>query len=166
MWLCVLAIVGVAVANLRGMRESGKIFAAPTYLFIASILGLVVCGCRWRDTGSMLPEAPYAPHPPGLEGISLFLLLRAFAVGCTALTGVEAVSDGVPAFKPPEAHNARIVLAWLGGILDGAVPRHHLSRLRSSASSPAADETVVSQLARQVFGGGFALLRDPGRHRR
>ena len=111
-WLCLLAIVGIAIANLRGIRESGKIFAVPTYLFVVSILGHGRSGVLGGATLGRLPEAPYAPHPPGLEGIGLFLFLRAFAAGCTALTGVEAVSDGVPAFKPPEAHNARIV--WRG----------------------------------------------------
>ena len=151
-WLCVAAVVGIAVANLRGIRESGKLFAAPTYLFIASLFVLIVYG----GAGAIfdfLPEAPYQRHPPGLEGVGLFLFLRAFASGCTALTGVEAVSDGVPAFKPPEAHNARIVLTVLGVILIvlfmgitflaydfGIAPRH--------------EETVVSQLARHIFGGG------------
>jgi amino acid transporter len=151
-WLCVAAVVLIAVVNLRGIRESGKLFAAPTYLFIASLGVLIVYG----GAGAIfdfLPEAPYQRHPPGLEGVGLFLFLRAFASGCTALTGVEAVSDGVPAFKRPEAHNARIVLTWLGVILIvlfigitflaydfGIAPRH--------------EETVVSQLARHVFGSG------------
>jgi amino acid transporter len=149
-WICIAAVATVAVANLRGIRESGKIFAAPTYLFVTSLLSLVVYGAA-ATLLDLVPEAPYQPHAPGLEGIGLFLLLRAFASGCAALTGVEAVSDGVPAFKPPEAHNARIVLTWLGGILIvlflgitflaydlGIVPREH--------------ETVVSQLARRIFG--------------
>jgi amino acid transporter len=151
-WLCVAAVVVIGVVNLRGIRESGKLFAAPTYLFIASLGVLIVYG-GLGAIFDFLPEAPYQRHPPGLEGVGLFLFLRAFASGCTALTGVEAVSDGVPAFKPPEAYNARIVLTWLGVILIvlfigitflaydfGVAPRH--------------EETVVSQLARHVFGGG------------
>jgi amino acid transporter len=151
-WLCVAAVVGIAVANLRGIRESGKIFAAPTYLFIGSLGVLIIYG-GLGAIFDFLPEAPYLRHPPGLEGVGLFLFLRAFASGCTALTGVEAVSDGVPAFKPPEAHNARVVLTVLGVILIvlflgitflaydfGIGPRH--------------EETVISQLARHVFGGG------------
>jgi amino acid transporter len=151
-WLCVAAVVAIAVANLRGIRESGKIFAAPTYLFIGSLGVLIIYG-GLGAVFDFLPEAPYQRHPPGLEGVGLFLFLRAFASGCTALTGVEAVSDGVPAFKPPEAHNARIVLTVLGVILIvlflgitflaydfGIAPRH--------------EETVISQLARHVFGGG------------
>src|SRR5256885_1953463 len=115
-WLCVAAVVGIGVVNLRGIRESGKLFAAPTYLFIGS-LGLLILYGGLGAIFDFIPEAPYQRHPPGLEGIGLFLLLRAFSSGCTALTGVEAVSDGVPAFKPPEAHNARVVLSWLGVIL-------------------------------------------------
>jgi amino acid transporter len=150
--LCVFAVVAVAVANLRGIRESGQLFAAPTYLFVGSLGVLLLYGGAGA-VFNFIPQAPYQRHPPGLEGVGLFLILRAFSSGCTALTGVEAVSDGVPAFKPPEAHNARIVLTWLGAILVtlflgitflaydfGVVPRP--------------DETVVSQLARHVFGGG------------
>ncbi len=151
--LCVVAVALIAVANLRGIRESGKLFAAPTYFFIASVGAMVVYGALGAIF-DFLTEAPYEPHPPGLEGIGLFLLLRAFSSGCTALTGVEAVSDGVPAFKPSESRNARVVLTWLGGILIslflgitylaydlGITPREH--------------ETVVSQLARRLFGSGF-----------
>src|SRR5206468_3800858 len=101
-----------------------------------------------------LPEAPYQRHPPGLEGVGLVLVLRAFSSGCTALTGVEAVSDGVPAFKPPEAHNARIVLTWLGVIL--IVLFLGITFLAYDFGiTPHPEETVVSQLARHVFGGGF-----------
>src|SRR5881628_2654959 len=147
-WLCVAAVV----ANLRGIRESGKIFAAPTYLFIGS-LGVLIIYCGLGAVFDFLPEAPYQRHPPGLEGVGLFLVLRAFASGCTALTGVEAVSDGVPAFKPPEAHNARIVLTWLGLIL--IVLFLGITFLAYDFGiTPRREETVVSQLARHVFGGG------------
>ena len=152
-WLCVLAVVLVSIANLRGIRESGKIVAAPTYLFVVSLGAMVGYGMLGAIF-DFLPEQPYQAHGPGLEGVGLFLILRAFASGCAALTGVEAVSDGVPAFKAPEAHNARIVLAVLGVILVslflgitylaydlGVVPQEH--------------ETVVSQLARRIFGSGF-----------
>ncbi len=151
-WLCVAAVVAVAVANLRGIRESGKIFAAPTYLFIGSFGVLIVYGGLGAVL-DFLPEAPYQRHPPGLEGVGLFLFLRAFASGCTALTGVEAVSDGVPAFKRPEAHNARIVLTWLGVIL--IVLFLGITFLAYDFGiAPRREETVVSQLARHVFGGG------------
>ena len=147
------------------MRESGKIFAAPTYLFVVSILGHGRSAGVGGATLGWLPEAPYAPHPPGLEGISLFLFLRAFAAGCTALTGVEAVSDGVPAFKPPEAHNARIVMAWLGGIsvvmFLGITYLAYDSRHRPRRQRDGRLEDRAPGLRRRL-----PLLRDPGRHRR
>jgi amino acid transporter len=153
-WLCVVGVVAIAVANLRGIRESGQIFAVPTYLFIASLFGLVVYG----SVGAVfdfIGEAPYPPHPPGLEGIGLFLILRAFAAGCAALTGVEAVSDGVPALRPPEAHNARVVLSWLGIVLIALfIGISFLSY--DFGIRPRQDETVISQLARHVFGTGAA----------
>jgi amino acid transporter len=151
-WLCVLTVVLVAVANLRGIRESGRLFAAPTYLFVAAILTMVAYGVAGVVL-DVLPEAPYAPHPPGLEGITLFLLLRAFAAGCTALTGVEAVSDGVPAFRPPEAHNARIVMMWLGGI-SVAMFLGITYLAYDFGIVPGGDETVVSKIARRIFGTG------------
>ena len=152
-WLCVAAVVLIAIVNLRGIRESGKLFAAPTYLFIASLGVLIVYGGAGAIF-NFLPEAPYQRHPPGLEGVGIFLFLRAFASGCTALTGVEAVSDGVPAFKPAEAKNARIVLTVLGFILITLfmgvtfLARHY-------HVTPIEQETVVSQLARLIFGGGL-----------
>jgi amino acid transporter len=152
-WLCLGAVVIITIANLRGVRESGNIFAAPTYLFVISILGMIAWGLVGTALGRM-EEAPYEPHPPGLEGISLFLLLRAFSAGCTALTGVEAVSDGVPAFKPPEAHNARIVMAWLGAITV-AMFLGITYLAYDFGIVPGGNETVVSKIARRVFGGGF-----------
>jgi amino acid transporter len=151
--LCVGAVALIATANLRGVRESGRLFAAPTYMFVVSILGMVGYGLAGTGLG-LLPEAPYEPHPPGLEGISLFLLLRAFAAGCTALTGIEAVSDGVPAFKSPEADNARTVMAWLGAIsLSMFLGITYLAY--DFGVVPGGDETVVSKIARRVFGGGI-----------
>ena len=149
-WLCVAAVVLVALANLRGIRESGELFAAPTYLFIGTLGALLVYG-GLGAIFNFLPEAPYVQHPPGLEGIGLFLILRAFSSGCTALTGVEAVSDGVPAFRPPEAHNARIVLTWLGAILITLFLGITVLAY-DFGISPRPEETVVSQLARHVFG--------------
>ena len=151
-WLCVLAVAGVAVANLRGVRESGKIFAAPTYVFVVSILAMVTWGVGGALFG-LLRVTPYAPHAPGLEGIGLFLFLRAFSAGCTALTGVEAVSDGVPAFKPPEAPNARIVMAWLGAI-SVAMFLGITYLAYDLGIVPGGNETVVSKIARQLFGTG------------
>jgi amino acid transporter len=152
-WLGVLCVAGITTANLRGLRESGQLFAMPTYLFIASFAGMLAYGlARWA-LGWETPPAPEAAVPAA-QTLSVFLILRAFASGCAALTGVEAVSDGVPAFRPPEAKNARIVLAWLGVVLVALflgvtfLARHY-------HVIPRPEETVVSQLARQIFGGGL-----------
>jgi amino acid transporter len=150
--LCVVAIVVIAVGNLRGVRESGRLFAAPTYFFVVSILGMVGYGLIAAAFG-WLPEARYEPHPPGLEGIGLFLLLRAYSAGCTALTGVEAVSNGVQALKPPEGRNAQIVLTWLG-IISISMFLGITYLAFDFGIVPGGSETVVSKIARRVFGSG------------
>src|SRR5215831_2872372 len=152
--MCVLAIALIAMANLRGVRESGQLFAAPTYFFIASILSMVAYGLIGAAF-DLLPEAHYEPHPPGLEGIGLFLFLRAYSAGCTALTGVEAVSNGVPALKPPEGRNAQAVLTWLGVV--SIVMFLGITYLAYDFGIVlGGDETVVSKIARRVFGTSLA----------
>jgi amino acid transporter len=149
----VFCIALVATANLRGIRESGALFALPTYLFIASFLGMLGYGyARWALRWEVPPPPEHAAT--AMQAVTIFLLLRAFSQGCTALTGVEAVSDGVPAFRPSEARNARVVLGWLAVILITLfmgitfLARHY-------GVTPLVEETVVSQLARQIFGGGL-----------
>src|SRR5437867_9163831 len=148
--LSVFAVALIALGNLRGVRESGRLFAAPTYFFIVSILGMDGCGFV-ATSFDLLPEAPYAPHPPGLEGIGLFLILRAYAAGCTALTGVEAVSNGVQALKPPEGRNAQTIMTWLG-VLSIAMFLGITYLAYDFGIAPGGDETVVSKIARRVFG--------------
>jgi amino acid transporter len=151
--LCVLSIVGIALANLRGVRESGKLFAAPTYFFVASIYALVGYGFL-ATTFHWLPEAPYQPHAHGLEGVGLFLFLRAYSAGCTALTGVEAVSNGVPALKPPEGRNAQVVMTALGVIsISMFLGITYLAY--DLGIVPGGEETVVSKIAHRVFGEGL-----------
>jgi len=148
----VLAVIGIAIGNLRGVRESGRLFAAPTYFFVTSILitvGFGFVGAKF----DWLPEAPYQPHPPGLEGLGLFLLLRSYAAGCTALTGVEAVSNGVQALKPPEGRNAQAVMTALGII--AIVMFLGITYLAYDFGIiPGGDETVVSKIAHRVWGNG------------
>src|SRR2546423_9817567 len=97
---------------------------------------------------NLAPEAPYEPHPPGLEGLGLFLLLRSYAAGCTALTGVEAVSNGVQALKPPEGRNAQAVMTALGII--SIVMFLGITYLAYDFGIiPRGDETVVSKIARR-----------------
>ena len=147
-------VAGVAFANLRGIRESAKFFAVWSYLFIGGYLMLMVYGfvahLFWGVTAP--PPPPAEPSPSSTLGI--FLLLRAFASGAVALTGIEAVSDGVTGFKPPEVRNAQAVLVALGVIMITLFVG--ITVLAASFGiAPRDEETVVSQLARQVFGGGL-----------
>ncbi len=146
----------LAVGNLRGIRESGRIFAVPTYFFIVMMLTLMAAGA-WRYlTGGIVPVEAANPLPVGGATIGLFALLTAFSNGCTAMTGVEAVSNGVPAFKPPEAKNAAqtliamavLAIAMFVGITMLAHAYHIV---------PSETETVVSQIARGTFGGRGVL---------
>ncbi|HEV8355497.1 MAG TPA: APC family permease, partial [Gemmatimonadales bacterium] len=153
--LCVLGVVGITVANLRGVRESGRLFAVPTYAFIASYVLLIGWGAVvWLRGG--VPSggpAPAGSITPGSQELTLFLALRAFASGCVALTGIEAVSNGVPAFRPPEARHARQVLVMLGTILTTLFIG--ITVLANAFGLvPAEQETINSQLARRVFGEG------------
>jgi len=140
------------IGNLRGIRESGNIFAVPTYFFIVSTLTLVGLGAWHVMNGTVqaLPAAAAAP-PSAFQPLSLFLLLTAFANGCTAMTGVEAVSNGVPAFRPPESKNAASTMLMMAVL---SITMFLGITLLSQAYHvvPAEHETVVSQLARAVFG--------------
>jgi len=153
-WLCVAAITLIAVGNLRGLRESGRLFALPSYLFIAGLVSLLVVGfTRYVTVGPAAPLAD-APAAAPVAALTAFLVLRAFASGAVALTGIEAVADGVTAFKPPEVVNARIVLAALAVIMTVLfVGTTALADVYNVI--PRSDDTVVSQLARQVFGNGL-----------
>ncbi len=155
-------ITVIAVGNLRGLRESGRIFAAPTYFFLACLTTLIAVGAFRALTGGVGPvSAAGTPTPSGVATLSTFLILRAFANGCTAMTGVEAVSNGVPAFKPPEARNAAttlVIMAFLCATLFMSITllahAYHVVPLEESKPGY---ETVVSQLARGVFGGRGVL---------
>ena len=139
------------VGNLRGTKESARIFAVPTYFFIVTTLTLVAVG-TWRVMfGTVVPVVPVDPLPSVGAPLGLFLLLTAFSNGCTAMTGVEAVSDGVPAFRPPEAKNAAATMLTMAVL---AVTMFLGITLLAHAYQiiPSQTETVVSQLARGVFG--------------
>ena len=139
----VLMAVGIVVllmlGNLRGVRESGTIFMAPTYLYIVAILAMVGIGLVRLATGTMpdyAPPAEWLTAEAGGEALGILLILRAFSSGAAALTGVEAISDGVPAFKPPEWRNARITLLWAAGDLRGRSSLASASWPAPSASCP------------------------------
>jgi amino acid transporter len=147
----VVLVAGIALANIRGVRESGRIFAVPTYFFIG-IFGVMLVVGAWRLLTGTLP--PAGPEPvPLSEPLTWFLVLRAFSSGCTAMTGTEAISNGIPAFRPPESRNAAITLGWMAAIL--ATLFVGITVLAAQlAVLPTASETVVSQIARRLFGSG------------
>ncbi|HSD50357.1 MAG TPA: APC family permease [Candidatus Methylomirabilis sp.] len=147
--LGVLTVVGITVANLRGVRESGRLFAVPTYWFIGSTALLILTGLFRVFTGTTRPLP--AEEIQAIQTLTPFVIMRAFSSGCVAITGTEAVSNGIPAFRPPEARNAGIVLAWMAGILGSSfVAITYLAHVYRVV--PRETETVVSILARQVFG--------------
>ena len=154
---CLGFLVLIATLNLRGVRESGRIFAVPTYFFLAMMVGLIGAGIwRWATGGIAAIDLEAAPMHAGAAPLTAFLVLRAFANGCTAMTGVEAVSNGVPAFRPPEAKNAAATLLAMAGL---AVTLFVGITLLAQAYHvmPSETETVVSQLARGIFGGRGVL---------
>ena len=149
-------ILLITIANLRGLRESSTIFMAPTYIFVGSIYLLIGAGLFryfFLHETSVAATANVLPAEV-VESVGVFLLLRAFASGCTALTGVEAISNGVPAFKPPESKNAARTLSVMAVIaISMFLGITFLARLYPVI--PEADhETVISQLGRTIFGEG------------
>lgn len=152
--LSVGAVVLLSLANLRGLREAGTIFALPTYTFVVVMYVLIVYGLyRIFLGGGVTYVPPPSATQPGSEALGLFLLLSAFAQGCTAMTGTEAISDGVLAFKPPEADNARKTLLSMGLILGTMFLG--MSYLATQLNVlPSTEETVLSQIGRTIFGEG------------
>ena len=174
----VVATLFLMTMNLRGVKEAGIAFAVPTYVFMAAIVGMSLVGLFRYATGGLThvasaglavrPEGSYQHGVAGLAGA--FLLLRAFSSGCAALTGVEAISNGVPAFKKPKSKNAATTLALLGGVaitmVMGVITLANLTHLRF-AEDPATQllrdgrpvgdsyvqEPVIGQLAHAVFSG-------------
>ena len=111
--MCLAFLAILMLGNLRGIRESGRIFAVPTYFFVVSIAGLIAAGLYRYATHGIVPVDAPLPSNAGSAPLTTFLLLTAFANGCTAMTGVEAVSNGVPAFRPPESKNASSTLVTM-----------------------------------------------------
>jgi amino acid transporter len=158
--LCLIFISFIAIANLRGVRESGALFAAPTYAFLVSFLFMIGYGLfSYYSVGGAAP----IPGPAEikiaegykLQPLTLFLILGAFSNGCAALTGIEAISNGVPAFKKPEAKNAAITLVVMAILLTtmflGTSVLAYLYGVH-----PHENETVISQFARIMFSGPMA----------
>ena len=153
-WLAVAAVLFIMLVNLRGVRESGAFFAVPAYFFIAMMLVNIGTGLFRYLTGTLGPvtDPPEAHLVAALTAITPFLLLHAFANGTTALTGVEAISNGITAFKEPRSRNAGITLIWMSVTL--GVMFLGVSLLTSRIEAVFSEqETVISQLSRTIFSG-------------
>jgi len=149
--MCLGALAILMLGNLRGIRESGRIFAVPTYFFVVSIAVLLACGAYKYLTGGIVPVQATLPPGAGSSKLTIFLLLTAFANGCTAMTGVEAVSNGVPAFRPPESKNASATLVAMAAIaIVMFIGITVLAHAYGVVPTPA--ESGVSQLGRAIFG--------------
>jgi amino acid transporter len=155
--LCLIFIAFIAIANLRGVRESGALFATPTYVFLVSFLFMIAFGLFHYFTYGGTAAVPTQEELKTAEGyhlqpLTLFLLLGAFSNGCAALTGIEAISNGVQAFKKPEAKNAATTLIWMAILLTtmflGTSVMAYLYHVH-----PKQSETVISQFARIMFTG-------------
>ena len=155
--LCLVLIAFIAVANLRGVRESGALFAAPTYAFVVSFLFMIGYGILhyFLYPHSVQPAAAESlklAEGYNLQPLTLFLLLGAFSNGCVALTGIEAISNGIPAFKQPESRNAATTLTWMAVLLTTMFIGTSLMAYFYHVH-PHEKETVISQFARIIFTG-------------
>jgi amino acid transporter len=160
--IAVIIVALLTVGNLRGIRESGSIFMAPTYLYLFAIFGLIAFGLFEQANGTLetfTPPPGWIEAEAGTAALSILLVLRAFSSGSAALTGVEAISDGVPAFKPAEWRNARTTLTW-AAVLFGALflGISYLATVIHVVPDPTEQQTVLSLITRQVVGDGWYLV--------
>lgn len=160
LWLCLALLALITIVNLRGTLEAGLAFSIPTYLFIASFGGLLLFGVAKAIASGGHPAPIVAPPPlsAAIEGVTLWLLLRAFASGCTAMTGVEAISNGVSAFRDPtvkHAHRTLAVLVLILGIFLAVIAYlaqiYHVGAMDQTKSDY---QSVLSQLAGAIVGRG------------
>ncbi|MCL7453001.1 MAG: APC family permease [Anaerolineae bacterium] len=153
-WIAVGLVMFVMLMNLRGVKESGRVFAIPTYFFVVMMLATVSTGLIQYVLGSLgtVIDPPPMEQIHVAQGLSLFLILRAFASGSAAMTGVEAISNGITAFREPRSRNAGITLIWMAAILGTFFLG--ISFLAGPIGAiPSEAETVISQLARTIFKG-------------
>ena len=151
-WIAVVMVILMTVINLRGVREAGSAFAIPTYFFITMMYLTVGVGFFRLVTGQLgqLADPPAIQLLHEMQPLSLFLILRAFANGTTALTGVEAISNGITAFKEPRSRNAGVTLIWMSVIL-GSLMLGITYLAEYISAVPSEEETLISQLGRTVF---------------
>lgn len=150
--LCLVVITLITITNLRGIRDTANVFVFPTYVFIVTIFGLIIYGFIYQWQHPPLPLAPMLNDIA--KPLTLFILFKAFAAGCTALTGIEAISDGVATFKEPSSRNASVTLIWMAVIL-GFMFLGITYLANAFHVVPLHDETVLSQITRAIFGTSF-----------
>jgi amino acid transporter len=159
--LCVGILIVISILNLRGVREAGLIFAVPTYLFVGTLLITIGAGVLrvFLSGGHPMPVAPLPPPPPMIEAVSYWLLLKVFASGCTALTGVEAVSNGVKAFREPGVKNAQrtlsVIIFLLAVMLAGISYLVKVYGIAATDPGQPGYQSVLSMLTAAVFGKGI-----------
>lgn len=154
--MCLFFILFITLMNVRGVKESGTVFAFPTYFFVFCIYALI--GTGLLKFLLHIPVSIQNPELPkhGFQTLGLFLLLRAFSAGCTALTGVEAISNGIPAFRPPESKNAAATLTIMAAIsISMFLGITFLARAFGVIPDHSEKETVISMLSRGIFHEGF-----------
>ncbi|MCU0514021.1 MAG: APC family permease, partial [Anaerolineae bacterium] len=155
--IALAVIIIMTVINLRGVKESGQIFAVPTYFFLGMMALTLLIGFAQYVGGSLGVVTGVEPiHVEHMESLTLFLFLRAFSSGCTALTGIEAISNGITAFKEPKSHNAAVTLVWMSSILITlflaiTFLANHVQAI------PSHNVTVIAQLAAVVHGQNSLL---------
>jgi amino acid transporter len=156
--IALAVIIFMTIVNLRGVKESGVIFSIPTYFFLVTMILTLVYGIIRYLTGTLPTVADVeAVHHNVLEPLGLFLILRAFSSGCTALTGIEAISNGITAFKHPKSHNAAVTLMWMSGILITLFLGITFLAIQIQAV-PSEVETVISQMGRTVWGDSLGFM--------
>jgi len=159
--LCVGILIVITILNLRGVREAGSIFAAPTYLFVGTLLITILAGVVrvLLSGGHPTPVVPLPPPPPMTQAVSYWLLLKVFASGCTALTGVEAVSNGVKAFREPAVDNARrcltAIIFLLAALLAGISYLVKIYGIAATDPGQPGYQSLLSMLVASVFGKGW-----------
>jgi amino acid transporter len=147
-----VAVIGLmTLVNLRGVKESGRIFAIPTFFFLGSMFVTLAVGLARYAMGDLPTVVDVEAMHDGGQALTVFLILRAFSSGCTALTGIEAISNGITAFKEPRSRNAAITLVWMSSLLilmflGITVLSHQIHAM------PSETETVISQISRTVYG--------------
>ena len=148
-------VIIIMLINLRGVKESGLVFAIPTYFFVIMMFLSVGIGLVRFATGSLggvVSPPPIAAGTAAVTGVTLFLILHAFSSGTAALTGIEAISNGITAFKEPRSRNAGITLIWMAAIL-GSLFLAITFMAGKIGAVPSEQETVISQLARTIYSG-------------